>query len=128
MLVKVGDWVLPISTTSGVLLASGSAVVILVTRSPQPCSSILRVAPVLVLKVSFKYVRSSSGVSPPASHRVMVLSALPAGSLAAAEPVDTGAEDAAGAPLPPQAVRESAAAVVRAASPRYFFIGDPFGG
>lgn len=43
--VKVGDWVLPISTTSGVFAASGSAVVRRVTRSPQPTSSIVSVEP-----------------------------------------------------------------------------------
>ena len=43
--VKVGDCVLPTSTTSGVLAASGSAVVSLVTRSPQACSSMVSVDP-----------------------------------------------------------------------------------
>jgi hypothetical protein len=45
MVVKVGDWVLPISTTSGVFSASGSAVVSLVTTSFQSCSSIVSVDP-----------------------------------------------------------------------------------
>jgi len=43
--VNVGDCVLPISTTSGVFAASGSAVVSLVTRSPHACSSMTRVDP-----------------------------------------------------------------------------------
>ena len=46
-LVKVGDWVLPTSTTSGVLFSSGRAVVSLVTRSPHDCSSMVSVPPVL---------------------------------------------------------------------------------
>src|SRR3954454_21980464 len=102
-LVKVGLWVLPSSTTSGVFSASGRAVVSLVTRSGQACSSIFRVAPVLALKVSLRYVRSSSGVSPPASHKVTVLPALEV------ERVAAGVSD-----VPPplaQAVRTSAALV-----------------
>ena len=71
---------LPSSTTSGVFSASGRAVVSLVTRSGQACSSIFRVAPVLALKVSVRYVRSSSGVSPPASQRVIVLSGVGRGA------------------------------------------------
>ncbi len=43
--VKVGDCVLPISTTSGVFALSGSAVVSLVTRSPQSCCSMVSVEP-----------------------------------------------------------------------------------
>ena len=44
--VNVGDHVLPISVTSGVFAASGSAVVSFATASPQPCSSIVSVPPV----------------------------------------------------------------------------------
>ena len=49
--VNVGAWVLPSSVTSGVLFASGSEVVSLVTMSPHVCSSILSVAPVFCLNV-----------------------------------------------------------------------------
>src|SRR5690606_19234520 len=68
--VKVGDHVLPISTTSGVFAASGRAVVSLARASPHDCSSIVRVPPVTSAYSALRYSRSSSGVSPPISHRV----------------------------------------------------------
>jgi len=61
------------------------------------------VAPVLALKVSLRYVRSSSGVSPPASQRVIVLPAFEV------ELVAAGASDE--SPPFAHAVRTSAALV-----------------
>ena len=110
-LVKVEDWVLPSSTTSGVFAASGSAVVSLVTRSPQSCCSMTSFDPGFsASKVVVRYSRSSSGVSPPASHRVIV-----AGSGVPPSPV----EPVEPSPLP-HAARASAAATPTAAVRRIF--------
>src|SRR5690606_22966010 len=123
--VNVGDWVWPISTTSGVFAASGSAVVSAVTRSPHSCCSITRVEPGFCsAKVVLRYSRSSSGVSPPASQSVI---SAPSGAgasvsdcvgLAASVPEGSGVDGD-----DEQAARASVAATPTAANRRIFTLG-----
>ena len=80
--VKVGAWVLPISTTSGVSDSLESAVVSFSTRPSHSCCSMVSVEPGFSSsKVFFSQSRASCGVSVPLSQTRMSADSGPPSSL-----------------------------------------------
>ena len=111
---KVGDCVLPISTTSGVWSAEPSAVWRRGTRPLQSCSSMTSFEPGFSdSNVVVRYSRRASGVSVPLSHSLIVA--------ASGVPASVGVS-LASSPLP-HAVSVSAAATPTAAKRRIFTLG-----
>ena len=114
-LVNVGDQVLPISVTSGVFWGSGNWVVSLFRASPQACSSIVRVPPVVAAYCFFRYSRSASGVSPPMTQNVMFW------GVATAALVGAAALEVVSVPDDAHPVRASAPAARMATEPSIVF-------